>query len=1440
MHDRRCPVLPVPLVLCAVLANCVGIGPSAAANSPPCAAVDEPIAGIVFVSGDICNPDPEQDGKHSTKYWREGYIYHRATTLDPIERTMTPTRPGRNLYTLVPAEPGGRLNRITHLTDGEVFDPEPSYDGGKILFSMRRDGEDWFHLCEINADGSNPVQLTDGPFNDVSGVYLPDGRIVFVSDRAGYLEEYHEERTETLWIANGDGTGIEQLTFAPGTVFDPTVLADGRIAYSYWDDFLLNVPPIDKHETYLMTIRPDGTEERHLFGVREYEFFNRERHSGFSVTQAGQMPDGTLLVLSEMGPSLLDLSRGMKVAEAMWPIFPCATAIQLGGATHRVHLSPIGSRTTPCPLPDGRFLYSATLPGARDLGLYVCDPTTRRTRLIFNDPRTSEYDPRPIFTPRPLPKMLPPKGRYTDASRSKSARRRRGRLSGMRGHSSKASGTPKGDADLVAVTGRARFVVFNPRRSDNAQHEKALRKARYFRVVEELYTAATASSHTNLATRILGVVPIPPDGPVYFEAPANTPLFLEALDAAGNRIFYDWNLPVTSVPIGSKQAMVEMSTFTARPGEVKSCHGCHAPEPEVVHSSLPTQVSGQPVRIERASSDILYRRNEPDEYRTAARIGEAPKYRPWLTHPDPESRRRACLMLMAIEDGARQDAPAIARLLARPASPDDAQVPTEPVTVRRAAALALTHLGSMDQVPVLLKSLEDPDWQVRFHAGCALEAITACAPEQVSDIPHGKLSLPPFPAPGDDARDRWFEAVGRMGTAAPETARRIVRQSLDVPLPPLCEFEASVGKQHYTLDGPAPPLAAIRAAGWIRDASAVPRLTPWLTRHDYNYHATEAALALGRIGTNGAIEALWQALRSEVPKRRIFNSRYVQHGPRPEEYALLRGLILSGAKATLEDVPLIIAMLPGTFLEKPRNEDRLRPESQRVLLGRLLMERAGLRRRAIELLAGVLAEDVGIQAVGEKRNLKADRDDPLYVQILKGINLERPFFEHGRPFPAVEHIEPEQALWLLGCLVDEKPRAGQSARDDEPHVPEELILPYLTSENWRERIDGAVLLNRLGVSRAGAELLASEIAKPYSFPEILSIGKSRPGTNYRDKCYMLVALARHTASVERLRPFADPRRNYRDIRYGLALGLGYRGTPDGIGLLSELATVDPIGVVRRQARESLRRIQETQRWAGKPVPQIDLPSPVAAESLYPPRRIDWPGPLVVASAASPGRRTLEALKQQVAQILSPEQYRNLNNTNNQAPGATRMMVGNAASLAGAVEALCAEHAKSAEPILREMLDSPYPFAHYVALRQLAGGDFPDMDEVLAAKLDAFAKSGDTVGFYWTCEALAARRMQAAVPQLVRYAQAETWPGLHGPIGMGCGYPAAKALARLVDNAARPETSRLLDDQNAWLSAGALAGLTDTKDRRLNDLLYRFREHHPSALVRAEAAAGLSR
>ncbi|MHB8902631.1 MAG: hypothetical protein ACYC6Y_28055, partial [Thermoguttaceae bacterium] len=506
-----------------------------------------------------------------------------------------------------------------------------------------------------------------------------------------------------------------------------------------------------------------------------------------------------------------------------------------------------------------------------------------------------------------------------------------------------------------------------------------------------------------------------------------------------------------------------------------------------------------------------------------------------------------------------------------------------------------------------------------------------------------------------------------------------------------------------------------------------------------------------------------------------------------------------------------------TFLEKPRYEDHLRPESQRALLGRILLERSGLRTRAVELLVSVLRKE------------PPPKDDRLYQELLEGINLERPFAEHRNPFPVVEAIEPEQALWLLDCLAE-----------DRSEVPEEAVAAFLTSPNWRERIDVAVLLSRLGFGSGAADILEAEIAAPYPFKEIMGIGKSHLDINYRDKCYMAMALAHHVQDVERLRQFADAKKYYRDIRYGLATGLGYRGTEDGIELAVRLATGDPIAVVRRQARESLRAIQERQRLAGRAVSEIELPEDGPFESGYPGRPLEWPGPLVIkpgsGSPASPS--SLDEIRQLVAEGLRPEHFRDLNNANNQAPGATHMMVSGVWGFDRTVALLGQDRSEASAAAILDLLTTPYPFAHYLALRELAREDRQVDEAALLAQLERSAKTVDPVGFYWTCEALGRRRIEAAIPALAGYATGEARANLFGPRGMGLGLPAAKAIGRIAGRLDDPQVERLLAEENVWLVAGVLQGLAESRATGVHELLVRFSDPRRPAVVRNEAAVQL--
>jgi len=99
----------------------------------------------------------------------------------------------------------GRL-KGKKLDTGSFISPDLSFDARKIAFAYVEctgdrkhrhhtdpsrghwDEGDSFHVFTVNADGSDLRMLTDGTWNDFDPCFMPNGRIVFVSERrGGYL-----------------------------------------------------------------------------------------------------------------------------------------------------------------------------------------------------------------------------------------------------------------------------------------------------------------------------------------------------------------------------------------------------------------------------------------------------------------------------------------------------------------------------------------------------------------------------------------------------------------------------------------------------------------------------------------------------------------------------------------------------------------------------------------------------------------------------------------------------------------------------------------------------------------------------------------------------------------------------------------------------------------------------------------------------------------------------------------------------------------------------------------------------------------------------------------------------------------------------------------------------------------------------------------------------
>jgi hypothetical protein len=255
------------------------------------------------------------------------------------------------------------------------------------------------------------------------------------------------------------------------------------------------------------------------------------------------------------------------------------------------------------------------------------------------------------------------------------------------------------------------------------------------------------------------------------------------------------------------------------------------------------------------------------------------------------------------------------------------------------------------------------------------------------------------------------------------------------------------------------------------------------------------------------------------------------------------------------------------------------------------------------------------------------------------------------------------------------------------------------------------------------------------------------------------------------------------------------------------------------------------------VPQVKLTPFEPLEGLYPPRPLSWSDTQFreFAVPAPPPQGSAE-LEDYLDRCLAASHFRNLNMA--QARGADHMMIAHVEEARRGFE----EIGRSGEQRgrLKTALESPYPFAHYLACRVLARHKDQPGTDLLVRSLERFVKQQEEVGYWWCCEALAERQAREALPVLARYAGAKNRSGFFGPEGMATGYVAARALARIAADAKDPVVARLLQDENIWLRAAALRGLAEAGAQGIDHLLEDAARESSPALIRHEARLQLHR
>ena len=156
----------------------------------------------------------------------------------------------------------GQVTTILEDPQGAIRDPVVHYDAEKILFSYRPGETRNYHLYEIDADGSNLRQLTDGPYDDIEPCYLPDDRIVFISSRCKRWVQCWLTQVAVMHRCESDGTGIHPISANVEHDNTPWPLPDGRLLYQRWE--YVDRSQVDYH--HLWTANPDGSGQMVFFG----------------------------------------------------------------------------------------------------------------------------------------------------------------------------------------------------------------------------------------------------------------------------------------------------------------------------------------------------------------------------------------------------------------------------------------------------------------------------------------------------------------------------------------------------------------------------------------------------------------------------------------------------------------------------------------------------------------------------------------------------------------------------------------------------------------------------------------------------------------------------------------------------------------------------------------------------------------------------------------------------------------------------------------------------------------------------------------------------------------------------------------------------------------------------------------------------------------------
>lgn len=579
----------------------------------------------------------------------------RSTDVSLNPTNGAPSAAGGDLIIREKSSPSAPAHNVTRRFTqglGDASDPEVSYDGRKIVFSMRCPATNaatiagqpactgrwniWeYDMTSGGYAGGTFRRLTASTqHDDVDPAYLPgDGGFVFSSNRQAKssqnqalgrayfaLDEYERERVFNLHTMAPDGSGIAQISFNQSHDRNPVVRPNGDLMFSRWEHVG------DRNRFAIFRAKPDGTDMFVLYGAQSPgNSFLHPRDMDPSGPNAGFIASSLMpLSRTQEGGALMFIDAANYSEQNT----PANAAIPAAGGQRNVTAQPLndgrglslhGRITSPYPLWDGsnRVLLAyrpcevtrngdvvpcasltteeiarleddertAAEEAADELqdnapaaySIYMYDPLRQTFLNVAAPPPGFMYtDPVPLQA-RPEPNVIPPTavdatladqnlalievrsvydtdGLQRMAEPMLAAADRPGCAAAI------ATTTPSDSADTRPV------VADLARIKDPADPAYHCAPARFIRAVRAV---APPSSTMGLRSaigetdfeqqQILGYAPVEPDGSFKLKVPADTPLALSVIDAKGRAI------------------QTHTNWIQVRPGERRTCDGCHSP-----------------------------------------------------------------------------------------------------------------------------------------------------------------------------------------------------------------------------------------------------------------------------------------------------------------------------------------------------------------------------------------------------------------------------------------------------------------------------------------------------------------------------------------------------------------------------------------------------------------------------------------------------------------------------------------------------------------------------------------------------------------------------------------------------------------------------------------------------------------------------------------------